>query len=186
MFRKPALITGVLLLAAGCSGKAEPNSTLTISCLPYVAVGGMSQKIKPGFGVKLGYGLFSVVSEDNEGSLGVQGHLAWSHHGAAPGRPEADYFRLGAAMTFPGYWTGKQSTPVRLGFDAEVGLTLHYLGVDGPGDVVGLGPSGSAALRLRLGRQAYLTAGLELDFWLNTEGDLAATFAPFARFGVRF
>ncbi len=174
-------------LALGIDGPSEPNDTLTVSYLPYVAVGGTSPKIEPGFGVKLGSGGSHVMSEEeeSEGSVGFQGYFAWSHHGAAPGRPEADYLRLETAMIFSGYWTGRESTSVRLGFDVDVGLTLHGLIVDGLDGVTGIGPSGSAALRLRLGRHAYLTAGVDLDFWLSTEGDLAATIAPFARFGVR-
>jgi len=177
------LLAGLFL--AGC-GPKELSSTLTVSYLPYVAVGGMSQKIKPGSGVKIGSGSFTVVSEENEGSLGFQGYFAWSHHDAAPGSPAADYVRLEMAMTFPVYWTGRQSTPVRLGCDTEVGLTFHSLAIDGLGDVTGFGPSGSAALRLRLGRQAYLTAGLELEFWLTTDWEFAGTIAPFARFGMQF
>jgi len=181
--------TGLLLFSglflAGCRNEGEPSYAVTASYLPYVSIGGVSKKVAAGSGVELGLGGFSIITDD-EFSWGFRGSLAWSRHNETLSRPEADYFRLGAAGTFAGYWTGKESTSARLGFDVDIGLALHYLAVDGPGDVAGIGPSGSAALRLRLGRQAYLAAGVDLDFWLSTEGDVAGTFAPFARFGVRF
>ncbi len=182
------LFSGLLLAGCGLGPERADCHTLTVSYLPYVAIEGVSRKLEAGSGVELGSGSSNVVNEEKEGAWGVRYFLAWSRHNAAPGRPEADYFRTGVAMTFSGYyWTGKQSTPVRLGFDAEVGLTFHDLVVDGPGDdVTGLGPSGSVALRLKLGRRAFLAAGVDLNLWVITDWDLVGTIAPFARFGVQF
>ncbi len=179
------LATLAMLAGGGC----RMRRLVTTAYLPYVAVGGTPRKIKPGSGAVIGGGVhLSWLAERRGEAPEVGGELAWSHHEAAPGRPEADYFRLGAKATFTRYWGEKYwgEAPVAFGGDFSFGLKLHYLMVDGPGDVAGIGPSGSAALHLRLGREAYLAAGVDLDLWLSTEGGLAATFAPFVRFGMRF
>jgi len=172
--------------AAGCGPAERKGVFASVSLLPHVAVDGALQKVGPGYGIELDF-LFHRADYgfDAEAWGGV--NLAWSHHEAAPGRPEAECFRLGVDIwSLTNYWTGSAESRVRFGGEGTVGMKLHYLMADGPGDTGGIGPSINGALFLKLGPQAFLSAGCGLDLWVAIDGSPVSTFTPFVRFGVQF
>ncbi len=180
-----ALLIFAAAAVAGCGPKKRRNVFASVSLLPHVALDGAPRKVEPGYGIELDILFREDYGFDAMAWGGV--NFAWSHHEAVPGRPEAEYFRLGAdIMSLAVCWTGESESRVRLGGEVTFGMKLHYLVTDGPGDIGGIGPSINGALFLKLGRRAFLSVGLDLDLWVAIDGSPVGVCAPFARFGVQF
>jgi len=152
----------------------ETPRVIVLGATPWVTVDGAPANLATGRGGE-------ILFERRGGRDFSQLRCAFSHHWREPGRPEADYLRLGIALILPTFPTDSPC-----GFTAAVGPTLNHLSVDGPGDRFGIGLSLSPELWLSIRGHCTRALGCTAEGWVSTAGDLIGSLAPYLRFGFSF
>jgi len=160
-------------LAAGC-GESK-DGWLLFGVDPFVMVDGARPDLRPGWGVTAEFGWESPLCSNLR--------LAWSHHRGEPGWPDAEYFRLSVDVFE--IWLGCLGHENNI-ISLAIGPTAHYIYVDGPGDVGGLGVAVRPNFRFFIGRRLQISASCTLEGWVPFDRGVAGTFSAGLSVGCNF
>ncbi len=160
-------------LAAGC-GESK-DGWLLFGVEPFVMVDGARPDLRPGWGVTAELGWPTPTCSTMR--------FAWSHHRGEPGWPDAEYFRLSVDVFE--FWLGCLGRGDNL-IVLAVGPTAHYICVDGPGAVGGLGVALRPKLRFFGGERLHLTGDCTLEGWIPFDRGIAGTFSVGLSLGGTF
>jgi hypothetical protein len=174
------------LTGSGCRADPDPDRWLAAAALPLVAVDGTPRHLQPGCGVELSGG--RLVPAEVPVPLGWRAHLAWSRHAvsASAGADQADYFRLGLGPTLRLVRPLGEQERNCLALLVTLGGEIHYVRVDGAGDIGGGGLTLAPEVRFIFRDRFSLALGATLGGWVDTSGGFSATLTATAGLGVSF